>query len=193
MTRKKKRSGMRRPTLQSVKEKGYIRDNVFGCHLDTLCHRENSTVPKFLEKCIRAVERRGLDVDGIYRVSGNLAVIQRLRHKADHEESLDLDDGQWEEVHVEPDYSQKVSFMKDLIGCLPLPNHDTMAALFRHLLKVIEHGEFNRMSVPSVSIVFGPTLLRPQTESANFTVHMVFQTRIVELILNEYHTLFPSQ
>lgn len=26
----------------------------------------------------------GLDVDGIYRVSGNLAVIQRLRHKADH-------------------------------------------------------------------------------------------------------------
>jgi len=26
----------------------------------------------------------GLDVDGIYRVSGNLAVIQRLRHRADH-------------------------------------------------------------------------------------------------------------
>ncbi|CAL8310489.1 unnamed protein product, partial [Arctogadus glacialis] len=90
----------RRPTLQSVKEKGYIRDNVFGCHLDTLCHRENCTVPKFLDKCIRAVERRGLDVDGIYRVSGNLAVIQRLRHKADHEDGLDLDDGQWDEVHV---------------------------------------------------------------------------------------------
>jgi hypothetical protein len=58
---------------------------------------------------------------------------------------------------------------------------------------VIEHGEFNRMSVPSVSIVFGPTLLRPQVESAvHFTVHMVFQSRIVELILNEFHTLFPS-
>ncbi|KAJ3600813.1 hypothetical protein NHX12_031788, partial [Muraenolepis orangiensis] len=197
--------------------------NVFGCHLDTLCHRENGTVPRFLDKCIRTVERRGLDVDGIYRVSGNLAVIQKLRHKADHEESLDLEDGQWEEVHVvtgalklflrelpeplfpfasfdkfiaaiqETDYSQKVSFIKDLIGCLPLPNHDTMARLFRHLLKVIEHGEFNRMSVPSVSIVFGPTLLRPQIESPNFTVHMVFQTRIVELILNEFHKLFPSQ
>ena len=34
-------------------------DNVFGCHLDTLCHRENNTIPKFVEKCIRAVERRG--------------------------------------------------------------------------------------------------------------------------------------
>ncbi|CAI5676704.1 unnamed protein product [Oreochromis niloticus] len=90
----------RRPTLQSVKERGYIRDNVFGCHLDTLCHREHSTIPKFVEKCIRTVERRGLDVDGIYRVSGNLAVIQKLRHKADHEEHLDLEDGQWEEIHV---------------------------------------------------------------------------------------------
>jgi len=34
-------------------------DNVFGCHLDTLCHRENATIPKFVEKCIRTVERRG--------------------------------------------------------------------------------------------------------------------------------------
>ncbi|KAM6957818.1 rho GTPase-activating protein 27 [Aplochiton taeniatus] len=211
----------RRPTLQSVKEKGYIRDSVFGCHLDTLCHRENSTIPKFLEKCIRAVERRGLDVDGIYRVSGNLAVIQKLRHKADHEEDLDLEDGQWEEIHVitgalklflrelpEPlfpysffdkfiaaikvsDYPQKVSYFRDLVRSLPLPNHDTMEQLFKHLRKVIEYGEANRMSVQSVAIVFGPTLLRPLTESANITMHMVFQNQIVELILNEFHIVFP--
>lgn len=213
----------RRPTLQSVKEKGYIRDNVFGCHLDTLCHRENSTVPKFVEKCIRAVERRGLDVDGIYRVSGNLAVIQKLRHKADHEEQLDLEDGQWEEIHVitgclklflrelpeplfpfscfekfiaaiqVPDYSLRVSYMKDLVRGLPLPNRDTMELLFRHLLKVIEHKESNRMSFQSVAIVFGPTLLRPQTESANMTIHMVFQSQIVELMLKEYQTIFSER
>ncbi|XP_074552817.1 rho GTPase-activating protein 27-like [Halichoeres trimaculatus] len=213
----------RRPTLQSVKEKGYIRDNVFGCHLDTLCHRENSTIPKFVEKCIKAVERRGLDVDGIYRVSGNLAVIQKLRHKADHEEQLDLEDGQWEEIHVitgclklflrelpeplfpfscfekfiaaiqVPDYSLRVSYMKDLVRSLPLPNHDTMELLFRHLLKVIEHKESNRMSFQSIAIVFGPTLLRPQTESANMTIHMVFQSQIVELMLKEFQTIFSER
>lgn len=213
----------RRPTLQSVKEKGYIRDNVFGCHLDTLCHRENTTIPKFVEKCVRTVERRGLDVDGIYRVSGNLAVIQKLRHKADHEEQLDLEDGQWEEIHVitgalklflrelpeplfpfscfdkfiaaiqVPDYSLRVSYMKDLVRSLPLPNHDTMELLFKHLRRVIEHKESNRMSVQSVAIVFGPTLLRPQTESANMTVHMVFQSQIVELMLNEFHTVFSQR
>ncbi|XP_077475132.1 rho GTPase-activating protein 27 isoform X1 [Stigmatopora argus] len=213
----------RRPTLQSVKEKGYIRDNVFGCHLDTLCHRENSTIPKFVEKCIIAVERRGLDVDGIYRVSGNLAVIQRLRHKADHEEHLDLEDGHWEDVHVltgalklflrelpEPlfpfsffdkfiaaiqvvDYGDRVSYMKDLVRSLPLPNHDTMELLFRHLRRVVDHKDGNRMSVQSVAIVFGPTLLRPQCESANMTIHMVFQSQIVELVLNEFQTVFAQR
>lgn len=210
----------RRPTLQSVKEKGYIRENVFGCHLDTLCHRENSTVPRFVEKCIRSVERRGLDSDGIYRVSGNLAVIQRLRHKADHEEQLDLEDGQWTEIHVItgalklffrelpeplfpfssydrfiaaiqlPDYSQRASYVKDLVQTLPLPNHDTMELLFKHLRRVVEHKDSNRMSVQSLAIVFGPTLLRPQVES-NMTVHMVFQSQIVELLLNEFSAAFP--
>lgn len=214
----------RRPTLQSVKERGYIRDAVFGCHLDTLCHRENSLVPRFVQKCVRFVERRGLDTDGIYRVSGNLAVIQRLRHRADHEEDLDLEAGLeaglWTEVHVVtgalklffrelpeplfpfsvyhkfiaaiqlPEYSQRLSYMKDLVQTLPLPNHSTMELLFRHLQRVIEHKEQNRMSVQSLAIVFGPTLLRPQEES-NITVHMVFQSRIVELILQEVSTVFP--
>uniref|UniRef100_A0A3B4WWJ7 Rho GTPase activating protein 27, like n=1 Tax=Seriola lalandi dorsalis TaxID=1841481 RepID=A0A3B4WWJ7_SERLL len=87
-----------------------------------------------------------------------------------------------------PDYSMRVSYMKDLVRTLPLPNHDTMELVFIHppplsLPRVIEHKDSNRMSVQSVAIVFGPTLLRPQTESANMTIHMVFQSQIVEFIL----------
>ncbi|KAK7944562.1 hypothetical protein WMY93_000290 [Mugilogobius chulae] len=33
----------RRPTLQAVRDKGYIKDQVFGCSLSSLCQRENST------------------------------------------------------------------------------------------------------------------------------------------------------
>ncbi|XP_062872129.1 rho GTPase-activating protein 27 isoform X2 [Trichomycterus rosablanca] len=210
----------RRPTLQSVKEKGYIKDNVFGCHLDTLCHRENADVPRFLEKCIRSVERRGLNVDGIYRVSGNLAVIQKLRYKADHEENLDLDDGQWEEIHVItgalklflrelpeplftyssfekfiaaiqiPDQSQRVLYMRDLVRNLPMPNYNTMDVLFKHLRKVVEHTDSNRMTYQSMGIVFGPTLLRPERETGNMPVHMVCQNQIVELILSRFNEVF---
>ncbi|XP_041939394.1 rho GTPase-activating protein 27 isoform X4 [Alosa sapidissima] len=211
---------LKRPTLQSVKEKGYIRENVFGCHLANLCAQERTTVPSFVEKCIRTVEERGLGMDGIYRVSGNLATIQKLRYKADHED-IDFEECHWD-IHVitgalklffrelqEPlfpyshfnnfiagikiqDYHEKVSYMCELVRSLPAANHDTMEILFRHLRKVIEHGEENRMSVQNVAIVFGPTLLKPEMESANITMFMVFQNQIVEFVLNEFETLFYS-
>lgn len=46
------------------------------------------------------------------------------------------------------------------------------------------------MNTQSVAIVFGPTLLRPETEVWNMAVHMVYQNQIVELILLEYENIF---
>ncbi|XP_053294739.1 rho GTPase-activating protein 12 isoform X7 [Pleuronectes platessa] len=210
----------RRPTLQSVRDKGYIEDQVFGCSLSSLCHRENGTVPSFVTTCIDHVETSGLCVDGIYRVSGNLAVIQKLRFAVNHDEKVNLADGKWEDIHVttgalkmyfrelpEPlftyslfhdfvssikisDYKQRVHSIKDLVRQLPKPNQDTMQVLFKHLRTVIDHGEENRMTTQSVAIVFGPTLLRPETETWNMAVHMVYQNQIVELILLEYENIF---
>ncbi|XP_040103992.1 rho GTPase-activating protein 12 isoform X2 [Oryx dammah] len=209
----------RRPTLQAVREKGYIKDQVFGANLSNLCQRENSTVPKFVKLCIEHVEQYGLDVDGIYRVSGNLAVIQKLRFAVNHDEKLDLKDGKWEDIHVitgalkmffrelpEPLFTfnhfndfvnaikqeprQRVSAVKDLIKQLPKPNQDTMQILFRHLKRVIENGEKNRMTYQSIAIVFGPTLLKPEKETGNIAVHTVYQNQIVELILLEINSIF---
>ncbi|XP_045155406.1 rho GTPase-activating protein 27 [Echinops telfairi] len=78
---------LRRPTLQSLRDKGYIKDQVFGCALAVLCERERTQVPRFVQQCIRTVEARGLDIDGLYRISGNLATIQKLRYKVDHGET----------------------------------------------------------------------------------------------------------
>ncbi|XP_036007732.1 rho GTPase-activating protein 9 isoform X4 [Fundulus heteroclitus] len=82
---------MKRPPLQALQEKGLIKDQVFGCRLEMLCEREKCTVPRFVRLCTEAVEKRGLDTDGIYRVSGNLAVIQKLRFLVDHERALTTD------------------------------------------------------------------------------------------------------
>lgn len=40
--------------------------------------------------CVCVCGFTGLDMDGLYRVSGNLAVIQKLRFKADHGNALHL-------------------------------------------------------------------------------------------------------
>ncbi|XP_037386816.1 rho GTPase-activating protein 12a isoform X4 [Pygocentrus nattereri] len=211
---------IRRPTLQAVRDKGYIKDQVFGCNLISLCQRENTTVPHFVRMCIDHVENHGLNLDGLYRVSGNLAIIQKLRFTVNHDEKINFEDSKWEDIHVItgalkmffrelpeplfthtlfndfvaaikiPDYKQKVQAVKDKVQKLPRPNHDTMQALFKHLKKVIEHGEKNRMTTQSVAIVFGPTLLRPEIETLNMAVHMVYQNQIVELVLLEYDTMF---
>ncbi|XDV44430.1 hypothetical protein PO909_012713, partial [Leuciscus waleckii] len=210
----------RRPTLQAVRDKGYIKDQVFGCSLTALCQREGTSVPNFVKTCIEHVENTGLNVDGLYRVSGNLAVIQKLRFAVNHDEKVNLEDSKWEDIHVttgalkmffrelpEPlftytsfndfveaiknsDYKQRVQSIKDLIKQLPKPNQETMKALFKHLKRVIDHGEVNRMTTQSVAIVFGPTLLRPEIETGNMAVHMIYQNQIVELILLEYENIF---
>ncbi|XP_071217101.1 rho GTPase-activating protein 12-like isoform X4 [Salvelinus alpinus] len=210
----------RRPTLQTVRDKGYIKDQVFGCSLSDLCQRENTSVPSFVTMCIDHVENSALNVDGLYRVSGNLAVIQKLRFAVNHDEKVNLDEGKWEDIHVItgalkmffrelpeplftyglfhdfvnsikiPDYKQRVQAIKERVKQLPKPNQDTMQVLFKHLRRVIDHGEENRMTTQSVAIVFGPTLLRPETETLNMAVHMVYQNQIVDLILLEYEGIF---
>uniref|UniRef100_A0A669B7S7 Rho GTPase activating protein 12b n=1 Tax=Oreochromis niloticus TaxID=8128 RepID=A0A669B7S7_ORENI len=193
-----------RPTLQTVKDKGYIKDQVFGCALSSLCQRENTTVPNFVKMCIDNVENNGLLL---------------IEIRCDYEK-VNLSDGKWEDIHVttgalkmffrelpEPlftynlfhdfvsaikisDHKHRVQSIKELVRQLPKPNHDTMQALFKHLRKVIDYGEENRMTTQSVAIVFGPTLLRPETETWNMAVHMVYQNQIVELILLEYESIF---
>ncbi|XP_026778193.3 rho GTPase-activating protein 15 isoform X1 [Pangasianodon hypophthalmus] len=231
---------LRRPPIQALQEKGLIKDQVFGCSLELLCEREKSTVPRFVRNCTEIVEKKGLETDGIYRVSGNLAVIQKLRFAVNHEravstdgrylfpedlvpvEHVDLEDPQWEDIHVitgalklffrelpEPlvpyglfqdiveavklsDYMDKVERMKSLVVSMPPPNHNTMRHMFQHLKRVMEHSDSNRMTTQNIGIVFGPTLMRPQSDCANMAINMVYQNQAVELILSEYDQIFGS-
>lgn len=53
-------------------------DNVFGCHLATLCAQERTTVPSFVEKCIKAVEKRG-NTPGLYESQNHTQVFYILQ------------------------------------------------------------------------------------------------------------------
>ncbi|XP_051997889.1 rho GTPase-activating protein 15 [Xyrauchen texanus] len=210
----------RRPSMKTLQEKGLIKDRVFGCHILTLCERQGTTVPRFVKLCVDELEKRGLVADGLYRVSGNLSTIQKLRFLVDQEEELDLGDSQWEDIHVitgalkmffrelpEPLFpfrffepfvetikikepTQKVQAMKKLIHQLPKPNHNTMKLLFQHLRRVLTKSRQNLMSTQGVSIVFGPTLMWPEFEAGNMEVNMVYQNQIVEFILLECLEIF---
>ncbi|NXL68880.1 RHG27 protein, partial [Chordeiles acutipennis] len=117
------------------------------------------------------------------------------------DEHLDLDDGRWEDIHVVTG-ALKLFFRELPEPLLPFSHFDKFIAAIRFgdtpgdsipaPRRVIECKEENRMSVQSVAIVFGPTLLRPAREEGNMAMHMVFQNQVVEHILNQYSYIFPD-
>ncbi|KAI9754438.1 MAG: SET domain-containing protein 4 [Chaenotheca gracillima] len=52
---------------------------VFGVPLDTLFRRDASAVPMVVSQCLQAVDLYGLDVEGIYRLSGTGSHVNRIK------------------------------------------------------------------------------------------------------------------
>lgn len=185
-----------RPSRDSLRANGIYKENVFGSHLLTICDKENSSVPKFVRDCIEAIESRGLTTDGIYRLSGNMAEIQKLRYAVNQNDDYDLLDPDLD-VHVvtgalklffrellEPVFpfrflrkfldvlgveepSSKSQTIKELIVLVPTANYETIKELFRHLVLVIKHCRENRMQSQNIAIIFGPTLMWPEETDAS--------------------------
>ncbi|PWW76573.1 Rho GTPase activation protein [Tuber magnatum] len=57
---------------------------VFGVSLDTLLARDGSVVPIVALQCVQAVDLYGLDVEGIYRVSGETKHVERIKRIFDN-------------------------------------------------------------------------------------------------------------
>lgn len=65
---------------------------MFGSDLSERVRVENRTVPLIVEECIKEVEARGLDYEGIYRKSGGAAQIRAIQLAFDNGENINLSD-----------------------------------------------------------------------------------------------------
>ncbi|XP_046654512.1 rho GTPase-activating protein 12-like isoform X3 [Daphnia pulicaria] len=213
---------VRRPTVDLLVKKGIWKDEpVFGCHLSALCNFDGSTVPKFVQQVIQLIESKqeNMKADGIYRASGNLSQIQKIRCQVDQYNwaILEIED----DVHVltgclklffrelkEPlipcplfekalqatNYQgpnpERIRRYRDIAESLPTENYDTLQYLLQHLLKITVYREYNRMHISNLAIVFGPTLMWAATVSNNLALDMMQQNLVVEALLNNYHNIF---
>ena len=93
---------------------------------------------------------------------------------------------------------------------MPAANRATLRTLLSHLLRVTELQEHNRMQIPNLAIVFGPTLMWPPPAAAaaadggggsvsashavakthNLALDMMQQNIIVETLLNSVQLIF---
>lgn len=176
-----------RPTIESLYERGiYKPEPIFGSTLPVVCEHDQTMVPKFVTEVIRIIEEKGVNTDGIYRVNGNLSLIQKIREYVNHDRYEVLT--KEEDVHVltgalklflrelsepviptalnkdfmsaiwEKNMARRIQKFDRLLNQLPQHNKATLVCLVNHLNKVANDGSQNRMNLHSLSIVFGPVL-----------------------------------
>jgi hypothetical protein len=134
-----------------------------------------------------------LDTEGIYRVSGVYQQIQNFKRQA--QQGVDIDLSTAQDVYTvagvltaylrdlpeplipyalfEPFFATstienrdaKRRALQSLIRSLPSSNKAVIQALLRHLNRVAQHSDRNKMSAVNLGIVFGPSFMHRRDES----------------------------
>uniref|UniRef100_A0A8B9K2Q0 Rho GTPase activating protein 32a n=1 Tax=Astyanax mexicanus TaxID=7994 RepID=A0A8B9K2Q0_ASTMX len=179
-----------RPTKQKLKQRGILRERVFGCDLGEHLLNSGHDVPQVIKSCAEFIEKHGV-VDGIYRLSGIASNIQKLRHEFDSEHIPDLTkDTYIQDIHsvgslcklyfrelpnplltyqLYDKFSDAVSAatdderlvkIHDVIQQLPPPHYRTLEFLMRHLARMATFSYVTNMHCKNLAIVWAPNLLR---------------------------------
>uniref|UniRef100_A0A8C7WC61 Rho GTPase-activating protein 32 n=1 Tax=Oncorhynchus mykiss TaxID=8022 RepID=A0A8C7WC61_ONCMY len=179
-----------RPTKQKLKQRGILRERVFGCDLGEHLLNSGHDVPQVLKSCTEFIEKHGV-VDGMYRLSGIASNIQKLRHEFDSEQIPDLTkDVYIQDIHcvgslcklyfrelpnplltyqLYEKFSEAVSAatdeerlikIHDVIQQLPPPHYRTLEFLMRHLSQLATFSYITNMHSKNLAIVWAPNLLR---------------------------------
>ncbi|KAI1729042.1 rhoGAP domain-containing protein [Ditylenchus destructor] len=167
-------------------EAKYVK-RTFAVDLQCYCMAHSVKVPPVVVQCIEEVEKRGLTVEGIYRVSGSHEQMDRLRRQFDLTVNVDLT--QVEDVHTVagllklylrllPQQLVPLNSYRSLLkayntyrnsadrvkGCrkvldeLNESNRNTLRTLLTHLRLISENSSQNKMSSENLATIFSPTI-----------------------------------
>ncbi|KAL7749640.1 hypothetical protein RI367_004866 [Sorochytrium milnesiophthora] len=192
------------------------RNQTFGIPLEMLPHDDTDGVPSILADCLAAVEKRGLDEVGIYRVPGLKTDIDKLHvyfsyGKPNLEEYFvhsiasllkrflrELPDPVCT-FALYRDFMQAVSrdnpddlkkvLLAQVIQQLPAIHFNTLCRMVQHLRLVAQHSSSNKMTPSSLGVVFGPTLLR---DLVDHPYDIGAQASAIELMISHFDDIFAD-
>uniref|UniRef100_A0A0K0G1K7 Beta-chimaerin n=1 Tax=Strongyloides venezuelensis TaxID=75913 RepID=A0A0K0G1K7_STRVS len=168
-------------------EAKYVK-RMFAVDLTTLCLAHNVSIAPVFKQCIDEVERRGLHIEGIYRVSASHEQMDRLRKQYDtNPNSVNL--SEVDDIHtvagllklylrllpqqlvpfsnfqmlcdaygMSQNPSERALHIKKALKKLEKWNCYTLDALLNHLRKVAEYSDKNKMNVANIATIFAPTV-----------------------------------
>uniref|UniRef100_A0A6Q2ZA42 Rho GTPase activating protein 33 n=1 Tax=Esox lucius TaxID=8010 RepID=A0A6Q2ZA42_ESOLU len=203
-----------RPTKQKLKQRGILKERVFGCDLGEHLLNSGLDVPQVLKSCSEFIEKHGV-VDGIYRHSGVSSNIQKLRHEFDSENIPDLTkDMYMQDIHcvgslcklyfrelpnplltyqlydkfaVKMTDDERMVKVHDVIQQLPPPHYRTLEYLIRHLARLATCSGETNMHIKNLAIVWAPNLLRSmEIESMGLTGADPFKEVRIQSVVVEF-------
>ncbi|KAF5336909.1 hypothetical protein D9611_003445 [Ephemerocybe angulata] len=176
------------PILYEHGQVGSCNDLIFGFSLvdySTSKGLQDGEIPKIVKICIDSIDQRGLESEGIYRVSGRHAVIHALQHDLEKDE-MDFEFTPKDDVYAiasllklylrelpEPVFkfalqdrmhhteervehqANNFVLLRSKIRRLPAVHQATLKAIIEHLARVVAHSEKNKMDPKNLAIVFG--------------------------------------
>ncbi|KAJ7169513.1 hypothetical protein C8R46DRAFT_1217206 [Mycena filopes] len=167
---------------------GECNDLIFGFSLLDYAVANNlqeGEAPKIVQICIKEIDQRGLESEGIYRVSGRHAAVQSLQHDIERDESkfefkpkddiyavasllklylrelpepvfkYSLQDRIQHTEDRADHQSNHFMLLRSKIRRLPPVHQATLKALVEHLSRVVALSDKNKMDAKNLAIVFG--------------------------------------
>ncbi|CEP11285.1 hypothetical protein [Parasitella parasitica] len=172
-------------------------NEVFGGHLKL---EEDGNIPHVVRLCIEQVDKRGLDVVGIYRLSGQTTSIQKYKAQFNSADPEQVDLEQEHDINVitgllklyfrelkNPlltfeyydrfieaaklqDYDERMFRLKSIIQVLPVVNYKVFQYLARHLERVKSNSRINKMESSNLALIFSIGLLRPRHDDLSASI-----------------------
>jgi hypothetical protein len=102
--------------LSSTETEPSNKTSLFGTDISARASTEERSIPVIVEQCINAVQKRGMDYEGIYRKSGGAAQIRLIQQAFDNGEPIDL-----EQDYPINDIGAITSVLKQYLRELPDP------------------------------------------------------------------------
>ncbi|KAI0239940.1 Protein FAM13A [Lamellibrachia satsuma] len=204
------------------RKKATTQQQYFGVPLEALLRREDTRIPHLVSKICEYVLRNGLEVEGIFRVSGSARTVEKVRVMFDKTSDADLNEisdviaiasllklflRELPEGAVSEDLTQQFIIaqqenekdktevlrqLRSLISTLPSANYDLLKYLCQFLVFVTRHESENKMSPQALAIVFGPNLFRCGSGFSGLKDQGVTNFIVLKFI-TEYNSLFLKE
>ncbi|KAI9264063.1 hypothetical protein BDA99DRAFT_571571 [Phascolomyces articulosus] len=184
-----------------------------------LTMEKDGGLPRVVHMCIDEVESRGLNSVGIYRLSGPASSIQRYRTAFNCDEPISFEEADINAVTGllklyfrelknplmtfeyydwfidaarEQEYDERMYRIKATIHVLPKSNFTVLEYLMRHLNRVAEYSDINKMEPSNLALIFSVGLLRPPADDLSGIMQTDLQSKVIEAIIQQVDWFFEK-